>query len=82
MTTALLKNNLHLMIDSIDNKTILERFYDLLYKVKNTETGTLWNRLSETEQNELIQADIESENPANLIQHADIQKKHNKWLKK
>jgi DNA-binding HxlR family transcriptional regulator len=82
MTTASLKNNLHLMIDSIDNKTILERFYELLYKVKNTETGTLWRRLSEEEQNELIQADIESENPDNLIQHSDIQKKHNKWLRK
>ncbi|MBI5217467.1 MAG: hypothetical protein HY958_00865 [Bacteroidia bacterium] len=74
MNTTLLKNNLHLMIDSINNEMILERFFELMYKVKNAETGTLWNRLSKVEQDELILADMESDNPANLIQHSEMQK--------
>lgn len=82
MNTTLLKSNFHLLIDSINNEMVLERFYELIYKVKNSETGMLWNRLSKEEQDELILADIESENPANLVQHSEMQKKHDKWLKK
>lgn len=81
MDTTLLKNNLHLMIDSINNELILQRFYELMDKIKNTETGTLWGRLSNEEQDELISADIESEIPGNLISGFEVQKKHNKWLK-
>jgi len=42
--------------------------------------GELWGRLTPAEQEELIRADIESNDPANLIAHTEIQKKHKKWL--
>lgn len=42
--------------------------------------GKLWRRLTKEEQEELLQPDLESEDPKNLISHSVIQKKQSKWL--
>ena len=49
-------------------------------RTKEKSDGKLWGRLSEEEQDELIRADIESDDLSNLISHTEIQKKHKKWL--
>jgi len=80
MNTIELKNNFHLLIDSINNDNILSKFYAIMARTKERSDGKLWGRLTEEEQEELIRADIESNDPSNLISHSEIQKKHNKWL--
>ena len=45
-----------------------------MYKVKNSETGALWTRLSKEDQEELVLADMERNNPANLISNSETQK--------
>ena len=80
MEAAQLKSNFHQLIDSIDNERILSKFFGLMSKMKDSKDGKLWSRLSKEEQEELVLSDIESEDPGNLIEHAIIQKKHNKWL--
>jgi hypothetical protein len=42
--------------------------------------GKLWGRLTKEEQEELIRADIESDEVSNLISNKEIKKKHSKWL--
>ena len=80
MNTIELKNNFHQLIDSINNDNILSKFYVIMAKMKERTDEKLWARLSVEEQEELIRADIDSNDPANLIPQTEIQKKHRKWL--
>jgi hypothetical protein len=80
MSTTELKTNLHQLIDGINNELLLSKVYNLISQLSNKEAGTLWNRLSDEERQELIQADLESEDENNLIPHTQVKDKHKKWL--
>jgi hypothetical protein len=80
MNTIEIKNNFHRLIDQIDNDSILSRFYDILEKVSSSKAGSLWSSLSDKEQQELLNIDIDTDNEDNLISHATIKSKHKKWL--
>ncbi|HUX52981.1 MAG TPA: hypothetical protein VMV56_01060 [Williamwhitmania sp.] len=80
MSTVEIRNNLHHLIDSISNESLLMKFYAIMSRMNERADGELWGRLTQAEQEELIRADIESNDPANLIAHTEIQKKHKKWL--
>ena len=80
MDTIELKKNFHHLIDSIGNDNVLAKFYSIMVKIKDRPEGKLWTRLSESERNELLKAEIESNDPENLIPHSEVEKKHNKWL--
>ena len=80
MTTIELKNNFHHLIDSIDNDSLLMKFYDLMSRKRESIDGSLWNRLSVDEQEELLATEREIEDPKNLISHETMKKKHAKWL--
>jgi len=80
MNTIELKKNFHLLIDSIDNENLLVSFYDLIRKRSLTRDGQLWSRLTIAEQEELLLALEESDNPENLISHDEMVAKHKKWL--
>lgn len=80
MNTIELKNNFHHLIDSINNDKLLSKFYAVMARMSERNDEKLWGRLTSEEQEELIRADIESNDPANLIPHSEIQEKHKKWL--
>jgi hypothetical protein len=80
MEATQLKVNFHQLIDSIDNERILAKFYSLMSRTNDSSAGQLWSRLTKEEQEELLQSDIEADDPVNLIPHSVIQKKHEKWL--
>jgi hypothetical protein len=80
MTSIELKSNFHKLIDNINNDNVLLKFYEILEKVQESKDGTLWNKLNIEEQQELKDIEKESHDPSNLISHADMTKKHNKWL--
>ena len=80
MNTIELKKNFHLLIDSIDNENILINFYDILKEKSSAKEGKLWENLTIEDQEELLFALKESDNPENLISQAEMKKKHQKWL--
>jgi hypothetical protein len=80
MNTLELRTNFHNLIDSINNDRILSKFYTIMVRTKESSDGILWARLSKEEQDELIQADIDSYDPMNLIPQNEIMEKHKKWL--
>jgi hypothetical protein len=80
MNTTELKTNLHQLIDGMNNELLLSKVYNLISQLSNKESGLLWNRLSDEERQELIQADLESEDEKNLIPHTQVKDKHKKWL--
>ncbi len=78
MTTTELKNNLHQIIDSIDNDILLSKFYLVISNMKNISDGELWSNLSKEQQEELIVSDKESGDENNLIPHSKILDKFKK----
>lgn len=80
MNTTELKKSFHLLIDSIDNENLLINFYDILKKKSSAVEGKLWSNLTIEDQNELLLALEESDNPENLISQEEMKKKHQKWL--
>ncbi len=82
MTTVELKNNFHQLIESIDNESLLMKFYDLLLRKKNQNEGKLMQYLTKEEQEELSLAEEESGNPDNLVSNEEQKNKHKKWLSK
>ena len=80
MTTIELKNNFHQLIDHIDDAAILSKFYTILERASETHTGKLWNRLSDADQQELLQIDSDTDADDHLIPQSVIQEKHKKWL--
>jgi hypothetical protein len=80
MNTFELKTNLHRLIDKINNDNLLYRFYNLLDKTIDSKEGQLWSKLSSEEQEELVMIEKATHDPANLIPHSEIKKKHSKWL--
>jgi hypothetical protein len=80
MNTIELRKNFHLLIDNLENETLLNNFYDLMKSRYTAKDGQLWNRLTTQEQEELLMTLEESNNPDYLINQDDMKKKHKKWL--
>ena len=80
MNTIELKNDFHNLIDKIENENLLIKFYELIQKKVSSKDGQLWSRLTVEEQEELLQAERESEDDRNLIDWNIIKEKHKKWL--
>lgn len=80
MNTLDIKTNLHKLIDRIDNETVLSRFYEILKKASTIEDGSLWNRLTNEERQELLLIDMETDSEDNLISMETLKAKHKKWL--
>ena len=75
------RNNLHTLIDKIDDAKFLGRFYEALSHSTKKNTK-LWKSLSDEEREEVLKAFAESERRENLISHTAVRKKHQKWLSK
>jgi hypothetical protein len=80
MDTLELKRNFHHLIDSIDNDDLLLGFFELLKNRTLAKEGQLWEGLSKSEKEELLTSLEESKSSYNLISHAEMKKKHRKWL--
>jgi hypothetical protein len=80
MKTSEIKSNFHNLIDSIDNDSVLLKFYELMERALKQDAGVLWQRLTETERDELMLIDSETDSQDNLIPHKTIRDKHKKWL--
>ena len=76
-----IKDDLHHLIDSIENEQLLQHYYKLIQKINDDHNGQLWNNLSEVEKQELMIAYDESFNSDNLVSHEQVKQQHEKWLK-
>jgi len=80
MTTIEIKSNFHKLIDNIENENILTKFYEIMLNAKAMKEESLWTSLTQKEQEELLEIEKESQDPANLIDHSEMKSKHKKWL--
>jgi len=75
-----IKQKLHNLIEKIDNESLLNQVYELLYKKNAAPEGSLWSKLTAEQQQEVLASLEESENPDNLIPNEEVKKNHKKWL--
>ena len=76
-----IKENLHSLINKIDNNELLEMVYQVLNSKQSYKEGELISTLTAEEKAELYQSYDESLNESNLTDLKDIKKKHSRWLK-
>ena len=75
MSTVELKASLHQLIDGIQNSNFLESLHDILSERKNSKDGHLWNSLTDSQKQEVLDAYQESENPDNLTPNSEVLRK-------
>ena len=77
-----IKDDLHSLIDKIDNNDLLEMVYQLLDSRNRNIEGELIKNLSEDQKKELYEAYDESQDESNLIDLDKLRAKHSKWFEK
>ncbi|MBN1927868.1 MAG: hypothetical protein JW798_18695, partial [Prolixibacteraceae bacterium] len=80
MTSIEIKSNLHKLIDSIDDETRLKKAYRLIETLTTVNEEGTWSKLSEKEKEELLDIEKGCHDPAKLIDHEEMKKRHKKWL--
>lgn len=76
------RDELHKLIDKIEDETTINSYLALIKVLENKETGLLWNSLTEIEQQELLLSYHESFDTQNLVSHEQVKSQHSKWLEK
>jgi hypothetical protein len=76
----LVKDKIHKLIDSIKDENALNGYLNLISKLNDIETGSLYNSLNEDQKRELNLSYEESEIDSNLLPHSEVRESHSKWL--
>jgi hypothetical protein len=79
MSTIELKNELHNLIDSITDETVLQRFFNLI-KAENRNNNALWEDFTEEQQREIMLSNEEIKDRSTLTSHEEMKKFYSKWL--
>jgi len=75
MGTLELKNNIHSIVDNIQNEQLLQAVYDFLKVRDNGRTGKIWESASQAEKDEVLSAYDESKDRKNLIPASEMFKR-------
>ncbi len=79
--TMKVKDDFHHLIDTIEDESLLESYYQLIQTMNSSSGGALWARLTDEQKKELLLAYDESFDENNLISHEQVKLQHEKWLK-
>jgi hypothetical protein len=67
-----LKANIHLMVDEIENESILQTLFEFLSGRKNDGQSSFWQGLNDAQKQEILLAFDESEKEENLIEKGQL----------
>jgi len=76
------KDQIHALVETIDDEEILTAYLQLIKNLANNKTGALWNSLTTDEEQDLISSYNESFDRDNLVSHEEVKSQHSKWLGK
>lgn len=79
MTKTEIKQNIHSLVETMDNENILIQVKEMLESISNESIS--FSNLSAEEQNS-IQKGIEQLNNGEKIDYEDVKKNYPEWLKK
>ncbi len=76
MNNTSLKSNLHKLIDQIDNRNLLEEYYQEMKSIIEKSQGNVWDTLTKDQKKEVLLAYEESEDDNNLIDTKSVLDKY------
>lgn len=76
------KDQIHELIETIDDEEVLNAYLLLIKTLNNNKTGSLWSSLTLEEEQDLLVSYDESFDKKNLTSHEDVKKQYIKWLEK
>jgi len=77
-----IKKNIPDIIDSIDDDSFLEAVYDILQSKQNQGDGKIWQSLTDRQQEEVLNASDETQEPNQQTDHDIMIERNRKWLEK
>lgn len=78
MELAELKSQFHQLIDQINDRSMMEQFFDAMSQSLHAD-GALWSSLSQYQQEGIINAHVESKDDGDLISLNELKAKYAKW---
>ena len=82
MSIAVIRSEFHQLIDSIQDRELLQEYLEALRRSLNREGGELWFSLTQEQKNRVLSSFEESKHEENLISMEKMTQKHKKWLTK
>lgn len=67
MTKTTIIKNINSLLESIEDKEMLESIYELIENYRNSSTLKTWDRLTIEQKNKILKAYSQSENEENLV---------------
>jgi len=77
---AVLKEDLHKLIDTTHDEKLLEEIFMILSSRNDYVAGELWNNLSEEQKKEVLASNSEIGNDSAWISNEEMRRKNAKWL--
>lgn len=78
MELAELKSQFHQLIDQINDRSMMEQFFDAMSQSLRSD-GAVWSSLSQDQKEGVIKAYEESKNAGDLISLNELKAKYAKW---
>lgn len=75
-----IKDQIHELVDTIEDEEILNAYLQLIKTISDRKTGSLWDSLSDNERQDVLLSYHESFDNENLISHNEVKDQHKKWL--
>lgn len=69
------------MIETTNDKKLLEDIFMILSSRGDYEAGNLWNSLSEEQKQEVLASESEIGNQAAWVSHEEMKRRNSEWLK-
>jgi hypothetical protein len=77
---AVLKEDLHKLIDTTQDENLLEEIFMILSSRKDYAAGELWNNLSEDQRKEVLASNSEIGDGSAWLSNEEMKLKNAKWL--
>lgn len=77
---AVLKEDLHKLIDTTQDENLLEEIFMILSSRNDYIQGDLWNNLSEEQKKEVLASNSEIEDNSAWISNEEMKRRNVKWL--
>lgn len=74
------KKRIQAIIQDIEDDPFLEAVYEVLESRRNQKSGTIWHTLTSEQQEEILKAAEETNQPEKQISHDEMVERNRKWL--
>jgi len=78
---AAIKEDLHKLIDTTNDKELLEDIFMILSNRRDYKEGSLWKSLSDEQKQEALASESEIDDESAWVSHEEMKRRNSKWLR-